>query len=104
MTDQYHVHSLEGKPTSEWQPLAEHLRNVAKRAGEFAAVFQSSDWAMAAGWLHDLGKYSKEFQDYLKKANDIDASIETERGSRLKQSCPSLADFTLSFAAKLLRI
>lgn len=80
MTDQYYAHSLEGKPTSEWQPLGEHLKNVAKRAAEFAAVFQSSDWARTAGWLHDLGKYSKEFQNYLKRTNDIDASIETERG------------------------
>ena len=26
----YYAHSLEGKPPSEWQPLEEHLRNVAK--------------------------------------------------------------------------
>jgi hypothetical protein len=55
MPHQHYAHSLEGKPPSEGQPLEEHLRNVAKKAEEFAAVFQSGDWAWNAGWLHDLG-------------------------------------------------
>ena len=25
----YYAHSLEGQPTKKWQPLDEHLRNVA---------------------------------------------------------------------------
>ncbi len=29
--------------------------------------FNAGDWAYLAGLWHDLGKYSKEFQDYLKK-------------------------------------
>lgn len=77
MSLQHYAHSLDGRPPREWQPLEEHLKNVAKRAGGFAAIFQSSDWASRASWLHDLGKYSKEFQEYLKGANGIDASIET---------------------------
>jgi hypothetical protein len=32
MTKKYYVHILEGKPPSEWQPLEEHLKSVAKMA------------------------------------------------------------------------
>jgi CRISPR-associated endonuclease/helicase Cas3 len=67
-----YAHSLEGKPPSEWQPLEEHLRNVAELAREFAAVFQSGDWAWNAGWLHDLGKAADEFQAYLLRSNGLD--------------------------------
>jgi hypothetical protein len=31
MTHKYYAHSLEGKPPSEWQPLDEHLKNVAEK-------------------------------------------------------------------------
>jgi CRISPR-associated endonuclease/helicase Cas3 len=72
MERKYYAHSLEGKPPSEWQPLEEHLKNVAKKAEEFAAVFQSGDWAWNAGWLHDLGKAADEFQAYLLRSNGLD--------------------------------
>jgi CRISPR-associated endonuclease/helicase Cas3 len=44
------------------QPLAEHLRNTARLAGEFAAAFQARLWACAAALLHDDGKVSHAFQ------------------------------------------
>lgn len=47
---------------SHWQPLADHLRNVAELAAGFGASFGASDWARLAGQWHDLGKYSAEFQ------------------------------------------
>ena len=50
---------------SRWQPLFEHLRNVAERAGQFAAPFGLADEAHLAGLLHDLGKYGKRFQRRL---------------------------------------
>jgi CRISPR-associated endonuclease/helicase Cas3 len=52
--------------SGKWQPLAEHLRNVAELAAKFAAPFGASEEAYLAGLLHDLGKYRDEFQDYLR--------------------------------------
>lgn len=55
-------------PESEWEHLAVHLREVAELAAEFASAFGARDWGYLAGLWHDLGKYSREFQDYLKAA------------------------------------
>jgi len=65
-------------PQEDWQPLDEHLKNVAKLAAGFAESFVSSEWAHNAGLLHDLGKASLEFQSYLEesvKQNDLDSEI-----------------------------
>ncbi len=51
---------------SRWQPLADHLKNVANLAASFAAPFGASDEARLAGLLHDLGKYSARFQQRLR--------------------------------------
>ncbi len=66
-----YAHSKEGCPISEWQPLEDHLRQVAEMAAGFAASFQSADWAWNAGWLHDLGKIDPTFQSYLLRANGL---------------------------------
>ncbi|HOV86827.1 MAG TPA: CRISPR-associated helicase Cas3' [Syntrophobacteraceae bacterium] len=76
----HYAHSLAERPPSEWQPLEEHLRNVAERAGQFAASFGACEWGIHAGWLHDVGKYSLAFQEYLKTQNNVDASIENAPG------------------------
>lgn len=52
-----------------WEPLERHLQEVAELAGEFADAFGAKDWGELAGRWHDLGKYSREFQEYLKKAS-----------------------------------
>ena len=49
MTQKYYAHSLERKPSSEWQPLDEHLKNVAEMARSFAESFGTGDWAYMAG-------------------------------------------------------
>lgn len=46
--------------------LQEHLESVARRAGEFAALFDADQEARIAGLLHDLGKYSDLFQARLR--------------------------------------
>ena len=48
------------------QPLLEHLQNVSKMAGEFASVFGEGEMGKLVGLYHDIGKYSKEFQDYIR--------------------------------------
>lgn len=65
------AHSKEGLPPSEWQPLADHLHQVAELAADFAACFQSSDWAWNAGLLHDIGKLDPLFQNYLRRVNGL---------------------------------
>jgi CRISPR-associated endonuclease/helicase Cas3 len=56
--------------------LDEHLRSVAVMAADFATDFESADWAHTAGLWHDLGKYSTEFQQYIRSVSGYDAHIE----------------------------
>ncbi len=61
---QYYAHS-KGVNKADWQLLHDHLLNVSKKAlllGEEAGV---SEFAALAGLLHDVGKYSAEFQKRL---------------------------------------
>jgi CRISPR-associated endonuclease/helicase Cas3 len=58
--------------------LDEHLCGVAVMAADFAADFYSNDWANIAGLWHDLGKYSTEFQRYIKTVSGYDAEAHIE--------------------------
>jgi CRISPR-associated endonuclease/helicase Cas3 len=44
-----------------WEPLWDHLRDVADRAASFSVELGFAEEARLAGWLHDLGKYSERF-------------------------------------------
>lgn len=44
-------------------PLYDHLRGVAELAAQFTTEFGAGEWAGLAGLWHDLGKYSKDFQN-----------------------------------------
>lgn len=46
--------------------LDDHLRSVAKIAGELASKFGSQGWGHMSGQWHDLGKYQDSFQDYIR--------------------------------------
>jgi CRISPR-associated endonuclease/helicase Cas3 len=72
-----HVRQNDG---GEWREhlLDEHLRGVAVLAADFAADFDSSNWASIAGLWHDLGKYSTEFQRYIKTVSGYDAEAHIE--------------------------
>ena len=61
----YFAHSTSRPDRADWQPLRDHLHQVADLARERAAKFGAGEWGFAAGLLHDLGKYSMEFQRRL---------------------------------------
>ncbi len=67
----YYAHSLEGEPVERWQPLEEHLHNVAEMAAEFARPFGGDEWAVLAGKIHDIGKGVNSWQAYLRKVNQV---------------------------------
>ena len=50
------------------QTLSEHIEKTANLAKKFAAIFGCGNTAYWAGLLHDLGKYTSAFQDYLERS------------------------------------
>ena len=52
--------------TGREQLLFDHLTGVADLAGRFAAAFGEEAMGRLLGLYHDIGKYSKEFQEYLR--------------------------------------
>ena len=62
---QYYAHSSED-PDRAWQTLLDHLKGTAKISGEFAAKFNSEKFGEICGILHDIGKYSEDFQKKIR--------------------------------------
>ena len=69
----YYAHTAEDKngdrlpvESGKWQPLRDHLQNVATLAAKFAKPFGAEKEAHLAGLLHDLGKYAARFQARLR--------------------------------------
>ena len=76
-----YAHSLQGQPQEKWEPVEEHLHKVGQIAAECCDAFGAAEWGRLAGLWHDLGKYSVEFQEYLQRSADANASEnETEPG------------------------
>jgi CRISPR-associated endonuclease/helicase Cas3 len=63
---EYYAHSVFGRPEEEWEPLARHLTEVAVGAGRRGRRFGAETLAELAGLVHDLGKYSADFQARLR--------------------------------------
>ncbi|MBW2078683.1 MAG: CRISPR-associated helicase Cas3' [Deltaproteobacteria bacterium] len=55
----------------EVQSLSKHLTEVSEQAGKFALKANMKEQGQLIGLLHDIGKASKEFQDYIKSAVDL---------------------------------
>src|SRR5437868_6291446 len=58
-------------PEAKWQPLAEHLENVARLARNLASLaapdnIHFQDVAEWSGLLHDVGKYQDGFQQMIR--------------------------------------
>ncbi len=68
---EFFAHSGNKKNKEDWQTLKEHLLAVGKLAKEKAKIFHAGDFGYLIGLLHDLGKYSDEFQKRLEGSNDI---------------------------------
>ena len=79
----YYAHSTDDPDKHDWQRLREHLQSVAGIASEFADDFCAGDLAYAGGLLHDIGKYSPEFQRRLEGASiRVDHSTAGAREAR----------------------
>ncbi len=48
------------------QSLIDHLSGTANLSGQFAKAFSNEGWGTLIGLWHDLGKFSNEFQEYIK--------------------------------------
>jgi len=64
----FYAHSRADLDESEWQLLKDHLTATAELAAELAKPAGLDGLAYTAGLLHDIGKYSPEFQARLRGA------------------------------------
>ena len=72
MIPTYVAHTPPKDQPEKWQTMQEHNENVAALAASFAAPFGAAELAEWAAWLHDVGKYSEDFQKYLR---DCEAAV-----------------------------
>lgn len=63
---EYIAHMKEGRI----QTMKEHLKGTAELAGGFADKFGKRDWGYCCGMLHDIGKYSVDFQEKIRGKHD----------------------------------
>ena len=64
--DRYFAHSAPPDSAVPWHGLAEHLQGTGDRAARFLERADLADLGRTAGLLHDLGKYTPEFQNRLR--------------------------------------
>ncbi|MCK4257577.1 MAG: CRISPR-associated helicase Cas3' [Halanaerobiales bacterium] len=65
----FYAHTRKGEKKEMWQLLEDHLTQTGNLAGSFAEKFNAKQLGYTVGVLHDLGKYSIEFQKRLEGAN-----------------------------------
>ncbi|SUA43945.1 CRISPR-associated helicase Cas3 [Neisseria zoodegmatis] len=68
----YYAHSAENQPYEYWQTMRSHAHNVGEAAARFAAFFGAEEMARYTGQLHDLGKYTPEFNRRLHGGPSVD--------------------------------
>jgi len=63
------------KSSDKKEEVIEHLRETAKRAGDYGKIFGLEEICRAAGLSHDIGKHTESFQEVLEgKKTHIDHS------------------------------
>jgi CRISPR-associated endonuclease/helicase Cas3 len=62
MSPVFYAHSRVGEGRETWERLEWHLRRTGALARHFGRRFKAGNTAAASGLLHDVGKYSDEFQ------------------------------------------
>ncbi len=65
----YIAHTREND--SETQSIKKHLESTANKAKDFGNSFNNGDYAYICGILHDIGKYSKDFQNKITNNSNI---------------------------------
>lgn len=68
------------------QSMADHLVGTAKLSEKFAGAFGKEDWGYCCGLLHDIGKYSEDFQKKIKE----DSSKRVDHSTAGAQLCEKL--------------
>ena len=94
----FYAHSLEAADKDKWHTLADHLKDTGKLASKFAAFFGEGAEVLAqqAGLLHDLGKYSHEFQKRLQ--GDLSRVDHSTRGAQEAMKLYKELGYFLSYA------
>ena len=84
--EEYYAHSdpsgVRPEEGGRWQPLGEHLEQTAQLARDFAEAFGAGEWGYLAGLWHDSGKFSEEFQRFLRES----CNAHIEQRSRVDHS------------------
>jgi len=70
-----HIAHIKKAHDGNWiiQSLQEHLEGTAELAEKFCRPFGWSDWARVAALWHDVGKYSRDFQERIRRASGYQA-------------------------------
>ena len=98
-----HIRKKDGKV----QLLKDHLLEVSEIAGETAAKIGLKELGIISGLLHDIGKWAKEFQDYLQLSADdpeIDQDNDEESPSDIKRGKIDHSTAGAQFLFRLLEI
>ncbi len=70
----FFAHRRDGEDRENWQPLIKHIQKTAEIARDLGTDANVADLAYIAGMVHDLGKYSTEFQKRLEGGPRVDHS------------------------------
>ena len=69
---EYYAHSSGSEDQGSWHLLSAHLEDTGIRSAAFLEVADCAEVGRAAGLLHDLGKYTREFQARLAGMGRVD--------------------------------